>query len=49
MSKIDRANNYWFQPQRMENEKEQQVDIEAVEMYYSSCECIIDLEDKYLT
>ena len=48
VSKIDKANNYWFQPVRMENQAEQKIDYEAVDMYFAGCESIIDLEEKYL-
>ena len=45
--KIDKCNNYWYQPQRLESEKETKIDYEAVEHYFNSSEWIIDLEDKY--
>lgn len=45
--KIDRCNQYFSQPDRLENEKETAIDYEAVEQYFESSEAITDLEDKY--
>ena len=47
LMKIDKCNNYWYQPQRLESELESKIDYEAVEHYFSSAEWIIDLEDRY--
>lgn len=45
--KMDKCNNFWFQPQRIESESENKIDYEAVEQYFSTSEWLIDLEDKY--
>lgn len=47
LMKIDKANNYWYQPQRLESEAENKIDYEAVDYYFQSSEWITDLEDKY--
>ena len=47
LMKLDKANNYWYQPQRIESDKENMIDYEAVEMYFYSSEWVSDLEDKY--
>lgn len=44
--KIDKCNNYWYQPQRLESETENKIDYEAVEQYFQSSEWLIDLEDR---
>ena len=43
----DKANNFWFQPERVEKEKETKLDYDAIQSYFESSEWLIDLEDKY--
>ena len=45
--RLDKANQFFEQPCRLENKKETELDFEAVEQYYESSEAIIDLEEKY--
>ena len=44
LMRCDKMNNYWFQPCRLESEKENKIDSEAVEMYIQT-EWLQDLED----
>jgi len=45
--KIDKANQFFDQPSRVENPKETELDYEAIEQYYLSSESVMDLEDRY--
>ena len=45
--RLDKANQFFEQPSRLENKKETEIDFDAVEQYYQSSEAIIDLEEKY--
>ena len=47
LMKMDKSNNFWYQPCRIESEKENKIDYEAVQQYFESSEWLIDLEDKY--
>lgn len=45
--RLDKANQFFEQPTRLENKKETEIDFEAIEQYYQSSDAIIDLEEKY--
>ena len=45
--RLDKANQFFEQPSRLENKKETAIDFEAIEQYYQSSDAIIDLEEKY--
>ena len=47
VGKIDKANGYFDQPEKVKNPKEAAIDYQAVEWYVSS-EAVQDLYDKYI-
>ena len=47
IGKIDRANGYFDQPEKVKNAKEAAIDYNAIEMYVQT-EAVQDLYDKYI-
>lgn len=47
LMKLDQANGYFLDPQKVNNPKEMEIDYESLKDYYEH-EAIMDLEDKYL-
>lgn len=47
LMQIDRTNGYFYDPEKLRNEKETQIDYEAVERYIDT-EALLDIEEKYL-
>lgn len=47
LMKLDQANGYFLDPQKVSNPKEMEIDYESLKDYYEH-EAIMDLEEKYL-
>ena len=47
LMKLDQANGYFLDPQKVQNAKEMEIDYESLKDYYEH-EAIMDLEEKYL-
>ena len=47
LMKLDQANGYFLDPQKVQNVKEMEIDYESLKEYYEH-EAIMDLEEKYL-
>lgn len=47
LGQIDKANGYFYTPERMKNKKEQEIDYDNLNEYFAS-EGVMDIEEKYL-
>jgi len=47
LGRIDKANGYFLQPEKVKNEREAAIDYHAIEWYYNT-EAVQDIYDKYI-